>query len=469
MPRALSGFLRHLGVLQSKTGVDKMKNKQVDMLHGSIVKGLIALIIPIMIMNVTQSLFNIIDMAILGEFADDSAVGAVGVSGNLISLCTGLVIGIAAGANIIIAKRIGSGNIEASKNAVGTSMMISFVGGIIVLLIGVVGAETFLKLMNCPETLLSKAVLYFVLYFISVPGLYIYNFGAAVLRAVGDTKTPMKILVIGSIVKVVATYLFVGLVPMGVWGVGIATIISNLFIAIHVMIELNRDKEKTYFDTAHLKFYGSELKEILLVGIPAGLQSSFYSLANTVIMATVNSFGANATTGVSIANQFDNILYQITYSPSLAAAPYIAQNIGAGNIKRAKESVGKAILITIAVGATFGFLSAYFSGALSSLMTKTPEVIDFSRQKMIIVSSTYFICGINEVMGGTMRGIGKPIIPAVSTFIYMCVFRFVWVYFIFPFYPTLSFLYLVWPVGWILSIITLLVFYFPAITKLQKI
>lgn len=445
-----------------------MRKSQVDMLHGPIIKGLLALTIPIMIMNVVQSLFNIIDMSILGKFADDSAVGAVGVSGNLISLCTGLVIGIAAGANIIVAKRIGSGNRESTKKAVGTAMMLSVAGGIIVLLIGVFGAETFLKLMNCPETLLSKAVLYFVLYFISVPGLYIYNFGAAVLRASGDTKTPMNILIIGGAVKVVATYLFVGIFNLNVWGVGASTIVSNFLIAVLVVCCLVKHKEKYSFDARYLKFHADELKEILLVGIPAGLQSSFYSLANTIIMATVNSFGENATTGISVANQFDNILYQITYAPSLAASPYIAQNIGAGNIKRARESVGKAILITIAFGATFGFLSAYFSGELSSLMTKTPEVIAFSKQKMTIISSTYFICGINEVMGGALRGIGKPIIPAVATFIYMCIFRFVWVYLIFPLCPTLTFLYLVWPVGWILSIITLICFFVKRIKKLEK-
>ena len=414
-----------------------MKKSQVDMLQGSIIKGLLALTIPIMIMNVMQSLFNIIDMSILGKFADDSAVGAVGVSANLISLCTGLVIGIAAGANIIVAKKIGAGNTEGTKKAVGTSMMISLVGGIVVLLIGIFGAETFLKLMNCPDALLNKAVLYFILYFISVPGLYVYNFGAAILRASGDSKTPMNILIISGAVKVVATYLFVAMFKMNVWGVGIATIVSNFLMGALVVIDIIKHKEKSNFEFTYLKFYACELKEILLVGIPAGLQSSFYSLANTIIMATVNTFGENATTGISIANQFDNILYQISYAPALAAAPYVAQNIGAGNIKRAKESVIKAILITIAFGATFGFLSAYFSGELSSLMTKTPEVIAFSRQKMIIVSSTYFICGINEVMGGTMRGIGKPIIPAVSTFVYMCVLRFIWVYLIYPLCPTL--------------------------------
>ena len=208
---------------------------------------------------------------------------------------------------------------------------------------------------------------------------------------------------------------------------------------------------------------------MLFIGIPTGLQSSLYSLANTVIATAVNGFGADATTGLSIANQFDGILYQIVHAPSLAIIPYVAQNIGAKNIKRAKEAVAKSVLITIAFGASLGALSAIFSAQLSSLMSSTPAVIMYSQQKMIIVSSTYFICGINEVLSGALRGMGKPIIPTISTLIFMCVLRIVWVRFVFPVCPTLTFLYLVWPIGWILCIAVALSVFFPTLSKLQKI
>ena len=204
------------------------------------------------------------------------------------------------------------------------------------------------------------------------------------------------------------------------------------------------------------------------VGIPAGVQSAAYALANVVITTAVNGFGADATTGIAIANQFDGILYQISYAPALATTPYISQNVGAGNLKRVKKTLLRAILITTAFGASFGALSAIFSTQLSSIMSSEPAVIAYSRQKMIIISSTYFICGINEVMGGTLRGMGKPIIPTIATLIFMCVLRFIWVYAIFPLVPNLTFLYTVWPVGWILSIITLLIFYFLTMSKLQK-
>ena len=444
-----------------------MRRKNVDMLSGSITKGLLALSLPIMIMNVMQSLFNIIDMTVLRVFSDDSAVGAVGASGTLITLCINLLIGISAGANVVVAKRIGSGDKDRVNKATMTAILTSIVGSIILLVIGAVFAESFLKMTNCPESLLPKATSYFRIYFYGIPLLMLYNFCAAILRATGDTKRPMYFLILGGIIKVIFTLLFVTAFNMDVEGVAIATNISSFVISMLAFYTIMKS-DQLHIDFRKMRFYASELKEMLFIGIPAGIQSSLYALANVVITTAVNSFGADATTGISIANQFDGIMYQISYAPSLAVIPYVAQNIGAGNIKRVKKSVISGILITVAFGASFGFLSAIFSAQLSSIMSTTPAVIKYSQQKMIIISSTYFICGINEVMGGVLKGMGKPIIPTVATFIFMCVLRFVWVYGIFPFCPNLTFLYLVWPIGWILSIITLLIAYFPAISKLQR-
>ena len=194
-----------------------------------------------------------------------------------------------------------------------------------------------------------------------------------------------------------------------------------------------------------------------------------YSLANVIIVATVNTFGKEATTGVSIANQFDGVMYQIIIAPSFALIPYMAQNIGARNIERARKAMLSATLITVAFGLGFGSLSAIFSGELSSVMTKTPEVIMYSRQKMMLISGTYFICGINEIIGGGLKGMNKPILPTMATFTYMCVFRFIWVYMIFPNLPkNLTFLYLVWPIGWVLSIATITPYCIISLKKLEK-
>lgn len=447
-----------------------MAKRDVNMLEGPIVPGLLTIALPIMVMNVLQSMFNIVDMTVLKMFDTSGgyAVGAVGTCGTLISLITGLMVGCASGANVVIARHIGRGNKDAVSRAVGTSFLFALCGGVVMSIIGITFAEVFLTLMNCPSQLLSDAVLYFRLYFLGVPILMVYNFCAAILRSTGDSKRPMIFLTLGGIAKVVFNFLFVAEFDMTVNGVALATIISWSLSATLGIITLLKNDGIIKLNLNRIRFYKRELSEILKIGVPAGMQQALYSIANVIITATVNTFGPAATTGISIANNFDGILYQISIAPALAVMPYVSQNVGKGNIARAKKSVGRGMLITIIMGATFGSLSAIFSAQLSSIMSSDPAVIAFSQQKMILISSTYFICGINEILGAAMRGMGKPIIPTISTLIYMCGFRFVWVYLIFPLAPNLTFLYLVWPVGWTLSIITLLFFYFPTARGLMK-
>lgn len=445
-----------------------MRSKNVDMLTGPIGKGLLSLTIPIMIMNVMQNLFSIIDMTVLGNLVNDTAVGAVGACGTLISLCTGLLIGISVGANVIVARFIGTGDKRRTEEAIGTSLAFALLGGLVLMVIGVSCAEIFLRWTNCPESMLPQATTYFRIYFLGVPIILLYNFLAAILRASGDTKRPMYFLILGGIVKIILNICLILVFDMTVEGVAIATIVSNGIAGGLSLWVLFKEREKFHFHFKDLRIKMFELKQILFIGIPTGMQSALYSFANVIITTAVNSFGEYATTGVSIANQFDGILYYVAVAPSLAATPYISQNLGAGNLKRAKEAVLKATLIAIGFGASIGSLFAIFSGQLSSIMSTTPEVIHYSQQKMILISSTYFICGINEIMGGALKGMGKPIVPMVATMLFMCAIRFVWVYLIFPLCPNLTFLYLIWPIGWILSIAMLLVVYFRSMSRLEK-
>ena len=450
----------------------KTGKKEVNMLSGSIMKGLFSIAIPIMIMNVAMSLFNIVDMTILKMFDESGgyAVGAVGACSTLISLITGLLIGCSAGANVVIAKYIGMGDRERVERATGVSILFAFVGGIALAILGVSCAEIFLGWMNCPETLMKGAALYFRLYFAGLPILMVYNFSAAVLRSAGDSRRPMIYLILGSAVKLGFNFLFVAGFKMTVEGVAYATLISWVFMTFLGVRALLTNEGAIKLKLSRIHWYGAELKEILIVGIPAGLQQALYSIANVIITATVNTFGADAATGISIANNFDGILYNISTAPALAVMPYVSQNIGHGNIKRARRVVVNGMILTVALGATFGALSAIFSGQLSSLMSANPDVIAYSQQKMIIISSTYFICGINDIFGGALRGMGRPNLATVATLVYMCLFRFVWVYGIFNNLPNpnMTVLYLVWPIGWILSIITLLPFYFGTFRRLEK-
>ena len=447
-----------------------MRKTEVNMLSGSITKGLLAISIPVMVMNVMQSLFNIIDMTILKTYdpGNGIAVGAVGACGTLISLITGLVIGVSTGANVITARFIGENDPKRTERAIHSSMAFSMASGCALALIGLGGAELFLRWSNCPEELLSQATLYFRLYFSGVPILMIYNFCAAILRSSGDSRRPMVFLILGSGIKVMLNFLFIAKFRMGVAGVAITTILSWTISAGLCLFSLVRNDGIVRICLRKIRFYKQELTQILHIGVPAGLQQGLYSFANVVIMATVNSFGAEATTGISIANNFDGILYQICTATALAVMPYVSQNIGGGNVRRAMQSVWKGVLITVCLGATFGSLSALFSANLSAIMSSNPAVIAYSRQKMIIISSTYFICGINEILGAALRGMGKPFAATVATLLYMFLFRFVWVYLIFPLVPNLTFLYLVWPIGWVLSILTLLCVFVPTTRKLFK-
>ena len=447
--------------------VTAVRTKDVDMLSGSITKGLLAICVPVMLMNVIQSLFNIVDMTVLKTFdTDGMAVGAVGVCGTLITLITNLVIGIATGANVIVAKFIGQGDKNHTARAVGTSIAFSAAAGLVLAGIGISCAEIFLRWVNCPEELLSRAILYFRLYFAGVPLLMVYNFCSAVLRSSGNGRWLMIISIVGAAVKMAATYILVAVFRKGITGVAIATILSwsvSLTIAL-VLLLVSDSAVKLYIQ--HIRFYRPELPQILRVGIPSGLQMGLYSIANVLISTAVNSFGPKASTGISIANTYDGLLYNICTAAALAVMPYVSQNVGMGNIKRAAKSVKEGILITVGLGAVFGALSALFSGPLSSIMSDDPQVIAYSQQKMVIISSTYFICGINDIFSAALRGMGKPTFPTVTTLIFMCGLRFVWVYWIFPLVPNLTFLYLVWPIGWVICITCALIVYFPTKKKL---
>lgn len=274
---------------------------------------------------------------------------------------------------------------------------------------------------------MSRAVLYFRMYFAGVPLLMIYNFCVAVLRSTGNSNRIMFISITGCVVKLAFTYLFVGVFRLGIMGVSMATIVTWVVYVALAVWSLTQKSASVRLKREHLRLDGKELSSILKVGVPTGLQMGMYAIANVVISAAVNSFGAEATTGISVANTFDGILYQITHAASFAILPYVSQNIGAHNVKRAVASVWKGIFLTVSIGAFFGALSAIFSRQLASIMSDNETVIAFARQKMIIISSTYFICGINDNICAALRGMGKAVPPTIATLVFMCGIRFIWV------------------------------------------
>lgn len=454
----------------------KLGRKKINMLSGSVIKGIMAFAIPIMFMNVMQSIFGIIDMTTLKRYDTNSGytVGAVGVSGTLLAFFRAWVIGIATGASVVVSRYIGKGEKENIEKSVGTALLFSVILGSVLLVIGVVFAEFFLELVNCPVKFFDEAVLYFRLYLLGMPFYAFYNFASTILRASGNPRSPMIFEMLGSIGKLALTFLLVGALKMGIAGASIATISAWIIVSILDCITLIRDGGIVAINRKKLRIYGKQLKEILRIGIPSAIQQAVNSIANLSISSAVNSYGsdditrANAATGVSIASRIDGILYDIASAPSLAVMPYVSQNVGAKNMKRAKEAIAKGTLIALVFAGGFGLLSVIFSAQLASIMSSNPEVIKFAQQRLVIVSSTYFLCGINGILGAALNGMGKPIISMLSNMIYLCAIRFPWVWFVYPLFPNLTFLYAIWPIGWGLSIITMLCFLIPTSKKLQK-
>lgn len=450
-----------------------MRRKDVNMLEGSIVKGLLAMALPIMLANVIQSMYNIIDMRVLKQFdpGDGLAIGAVSACSTLTNLITSLVIGVSTGSNVIVARYIGRKDPESRDRAMHTALAFSMVAGLVLAAIGIVGAPYFLTWTNCDPDLLPQATLYFRMYFSGVPILFLHNFLASFLRATGDSQRLMATSLTGGAVKVAATFLFVGGLKLGIMGVSLATLVSWFaYLGLDLRVLLPKDRAGVQVRIKDVRFHKKEMKEILHIGIPAGLQQSLYSIANVIIVSTVNTFGKEATAGLGIANQYDNILYQICTAVTSSVIPYVSQNIGAGNVKRAKQAMLRGFFITLTLGGGLGALSAIFSHGLASFMSGDPLVIAHAREKMVIISSTYFLCGTDRIIGQSLRAMGKPMAATVSTMVWMCAFRFFWVYVVYPFLPqgNLTSLYLVWPIGWLLSIVTLLCVFFPTVKKLDQ-
>lgn len=443
-----------------------MRKNEVNMLSGPIVKALISISLPIMVMNIINALFNIVDMTILKSFspADSFVVGAVGVCGTPTSLIVNFAIGLSVGANATIARYIGADNREKVEKTVGATVFFSLICGFAMLLFGFFFSKEILVLVGCSDELMADANLYFKLYFLGIPLFVFYTFLTAIFRSVGDTRRPMLFIIIGGAVKVLLTYVFVGLFNMAITGVALSTIISWFVTAALLLITLVRSDfaVKLYF--SHVRFYAREILDMLKIGLPAGLQNACYSIANVSVAAETNSFGTEAITGISIANQFDSVLYHITYSPALAVLPFMSQNIGAGNVKRAKKTVLRGALITATLGLFFGTLSAVFSGQLSSIMSSNPTVIHYSQQKMMLISVTYFLNGISAILCEALRALKKPVIPTISSFLFYFALRLAYIYLVFPMlrgFNNLTLLYLAWPISWVTSIIFLLCFYLP--------
>lgn len=430
------------------------KNKyEMDMCNGSILKKMLIFTLPLMLSSILQLLFNAADIIVVGRFAGDLSMAAVGSTSSLINLLVNLFIGLSVGANVLAARYFGAKHHKDLNDTVHTAMTISVVSGVFLAIVGMVGAPMILRLMNTPESVLGLAVTYIRVYFLGMPAMMIYNFGAAILRATGDTKRPMFFLILAGFINVILNLIFVILFKMDVAGVALATTISQCVSAILVVICLIKSEDGMHLEIKKLRISRDKLKKILQIGLPAGFQGTLFSLANVVIQSSINSFGDTVVTGSSAASNIEGFVYVAMNSFYQATISFTSQNVGAGKYERVNKILYTALSCVAVVGLVLGNLSYIFSDVLLRFYTDSPSVIEQGRIRLSIICTTYALCGLMDVMVGSLRGLGYSIVPMIVSLIGACGFRIVFLSTVFKLetFHHIEMVYLTYPVSWIMT------------------
>ena len=441
---------------------------ELDMTSGPLLKKIIVFTIPILLSGVLQLLFNAADIIVVGNFAGDNAMAAVGSTASLVSLMTNLFIGISAGANVAVANFYGSKDDEAVQETVHTSVILSVVGGAGLMLIGLLLARPILELMGSPEAVLPLSALYLRIFFLGMPGSLLFNFCASILRATGDTKHPLYYLSVAGILNVVLNLFFVIVLNMSVAGVALATIISQYVSAFLIVRRMTRLNSSIRIRWSKLRVSKSKLLRILRVGIPAGIQSSLFALSNVVIQSAINSFGEVVMAANTASTNIEGFVYIAMNSVYQAAMNFSGQNYGAGRYKRLHKVLFECLGLVTLVGIVLGG-GAYLCGRpLLHIYTDSAMVITFGLQRMEIICLTYFLCGWMDTIVGVMRGMGYGIMPMLVSLVGSCLFRILWVQTIFQVYHTLPMLYISWPITWVVTFLMHVVCYCGIWVKHRK-
>ena len=431
-----------------------MKSRnEMDMCSGSIFGKMLIFTIPLMLSSMLQLLFNAADIVVVGNFAGDNSLGAVGSTGSLINLLTNLFIGLSVGVNVLVARYYGSGQKDNLHDTVQTAVTLSCVLGVVVAVFGFFCTPIFLRWMKLEGEILALASVYLRIYFLGMPAVMVYNFGSAVLRAVGDTRRPLLFMILSGIVNVGLNLLFVIVFDMNVAGVAIATVISQTISALLVILCLIREKGTIHFDVKHLYIDKNILVKILKIGLPAGFQGTLFSLSNVFIQSSVNSFGDITITGNSSAINIEGFVYVAMNAFHQAVISFVSQNIGAGKKERINKITIIGLLLVSSTGLLLGSLANYFGRELLSIYSRNPAIIEAGLIRIRIICSIYFLCGIMDVIVGSLRGLGYSTMPAIVSLLGACVFRLIWLATVFQFdqWHTVQTIYYSYPISWILT------------------
>lgn len=430
-----------------------LRKNTINMTEGPILKNIVLFAYPLVLTNLLQLFYGAADLIVVSRFAGSNAMGSVGATGTLTALLVGSVIGISVGANVVAARYFGARDKEGFSRAAHTSIALAAILGIIVLIVTMIFSKPILKLMGTPDKLFDGAVLYTRILYLGVPAQLMYNFCAAILRAVGDTKRPMYILGATGIVNVLLNLIFVIVFHIDVAGVAMATIASQYLSAIIALLLLMKSEAEFRIVPRKIRIYKNELKEILKIGIPNTISSSLISFSNLLVSSAVNSFGANATVGYAASTNIESFVYMGMNAISQASLTAVSQNYGAKNEKRLFKCMRRCIYLTAGIGIVLGGISAIFGKELLAIyITDNPKAIDFGYIRILITGIPYFVAGIMEVLSQTVRGLGYSTTATVNSIWTLVGIRIIWINFILPLNYTPTVLFLCWLVSWIISI-----------------
>lgn len=450
--------------------MSKNRNYEIDMCNGPVLKKVLAFALPLMCSGMLQLLFNAADTVVVGRFAGDNSLAAVGSTTPLINLLVNLFVGLSIGANVLVAKEYGAKKSEELRKTVHTAMLISLLSGIFLTIVGVAGAKQILIWMNTPEKVVNLATTYLRIYFIGTTASMIYNFGSAILRAVGDTRRPLYYLIIAGVVNVILNLIFVICFKMDVAGVGLATAISQCISAILVVRCLVKEDGFIKLNLKKLHIYKDKLLNILRIGLPAGFQGVLFALSNVVIQSSINSFGEVIVAGNSAAGSIEGFVYVAMNAFYQAAISFTGQNMGAGKTSRIKKIFLSTQTCVIVVGVVLGSLAYLFGRVLLSIYSSSDSVIDAGMVRLGVIAVTYALCGMMDVMVGMLRGMGYSIVPMIVSLIGACGLRIVWIMTIFKIerFHTVRVVYLSYPITWIVTFSVHLLCFFVVYKKVLR-
>ncbi len=430
------------------------KKSSINMCEGPLLKNIIIYTLPIILTGVLQLLFNAADLIVVGQFSSGVSVGAVGATGALINLIVNLFLGLSVGAGVAVAQNLGAKNDRAVSRAVHTAIPISIVGGILMTAIGFFGAHWFLQLMDTPDTVIGLSTIYMKIYFCGMLPSFLYNFGAAILRAAGDTRNPLIFLTIAGVLNVILNLIFVIVFHMDVAGVALATVLSQVLSAVLILRALVRRSDACRLIFRQMRFHRDALLQILRIGLSAGIQGSIFSISNVLIQSSVNSFGDIVMSGNAAAANIEGFVYTSMNAFHQTALNFIGQNMGARKYRRVDRVLVFCLILVVLTGLVLGTVAITFARPLLSLYTPdTPEAFQYGIIRMSYVCAFYFTCGAMDVMTGAMRGMGYALAPMLISIFGVCGIRITWIYTIFrnPAYHSLESLYVSYPVSWVIT------------------